>query len=100
MPFAGKGAGVIGAEIWVKVDGPPLTQRVPPRGTDRAAITERSSVLCVKGPPPVDPGELEFLAVDTRGPLHARLRRGGGRQERQLSFALGEPDRREGTAGP
>jgi hypothetical protein len=67
-----KPAGVIGAEIWVKVDGPP----------------------------PVDPGELEFLAVDTRGPLHARLRRGGGRQERQLSFALGEPDRREGTAGP
>ena len=50
------------------MDGPPLTQRVPPRGTDRAAITERSSVRCVKGPPPVDPGELEFLAVDTRTP--------------------------------
>lgn len=35
-----KPAGVIGAEVWVKVDGPP----------------------------PVDPGELEFLAVDTRAP--------------------------------
>lgn len=35
-----KPAGVIGAEIWVKVDGPP----------------------------PVDPGELTFLAVDTRAP--------------------------------
>jgi hypothetical protein len=39
---------------------------VPFRGTDRAAITERSSVRCVKGKPPVDPGELELLAVDTR----------------------------------
>jgi hypothetical protein len=33
-------AGVMGAEIWVKIDGPP----------------------------PVDPGELTFLAVDTRTP--------------------------------
>ncbi len=35
-----KPAGVMGAEIWVKIDGPP----------------------------PVDPGELAFLAVDTRTP--------------------------------
>ncbi len=35
-----KPAGVIGAEIWVKVDGPP----------------------------PVDPGESAFLAIDTRAP--------------------------------
>jgi hypothetical protein len=37
-PRRAEPAGVIGAEIWVKVDGPP----------------------------PVDPGELTFLAVDTR----------------------------------
>jgi len=37
---------------------------VSPCDTDREAITERSSGRCIKGPPPVDPGELEFLAVD------------------------------------
>lgn len=72
-----KPAGVIGAEMiraatvrerFFDMDGPPLTQRVSLCGTDRRAITERSSARCVKGPPPVDPGELTFLAVDTRAP--------------------------------
>jgi hypothetical protein len=58
-----KPAGVIGAEIWVKVDGPP-------------------------------PVELEFLAVDTRAPLHARLRRRAGQQDRALHAALGQLARR------
>jgi hypothetical protein len=72
-----KAAGVIGtatnraATVRERVhhpDGPLLTQRVPLHGTDRAANTERISVRCVKGPPPVDPGELTFPAVDTRAP--------------------------------
>ena len=54
-----KPAGVIAAERIraapvrkrVLVDGPPLTQRVPLRGTYRAAITEPSSARCVKGKP-------------------------------------------------
>jgi hypothetical protein len=73
-PRRAKPAGVIGASnlrvAWASRPrtSPPLSQRVPLGGTDRAAITERSSVRCVKGPPPVDPGELTFLAVDTRAP--------------------------------
>lgn len=52
------------------------------------------NTLPVGQPTPTDPASFTFVAPGTRA-VDARLRRGGRRHERQLSFAVGEPDRRE-----
>ena len=67
-----KPAGAMGAEIWVKV---------APAGD----------------PPPADPGELTFLAVDTRTPYTTDFDGADAGSGGPLHAPLGQHDRRKGT---
>ncbi len=90
-----KPAGVIGAEIWVKVDGPPWLSgyRVATLIAKRSPSEARAAVSSGRR------RSIRSFWPWTRGALHARLRRPAGGQAGAVHAPLGELARRDWAVG-